>query len=154
VFADDAGWECEEDMSMKKAVGLWIDHRKAVIVAVTDQGETTSLIVSRVEKQRGRVAGVRSTTPFASRLVPADDRQERSFHEHLATYYDAVIASVRDAESILIFGPGEAKVELKHRLTNDTLGGRIVGLETEDKMTDRQIEAKVRQYFAPHPSTR
>jgi hypothetical protein len=24
---------------MKKAVGLWIDHRKAVIVAVTDEGE-------------------------------------------------------------------------------------------------------------------
>jgi len=134
---------------MNKAVGLWIDHRKAVIVAMTDQGDTTSLIVSRVEKQRGRFAGVRSTAPFASRLVPADDRQESSFHEHLATYYDAVIASVRDAESILIFGPGEAKAELKARLTRDKLGGRIVGIETEDKMTDRQIEAKVRQRFAP-----
>ena len=134
---------------MKKAVGLWIDHRKAVIVTVTDQGETTSLIVSRVEKQRGRVAGVRSTAPFASRLVPADDRQESSFHQHLATYYDAVIASVRDAESILIFGPGEAKGELQQRLTSDKLGGRIVGIETADKMTDRQIAAKVRQRFAP-----
>jgi hypothetical protein len=134
---------------MKKAVGLWIDHRKAVIVAVTDQGETTSLIVSRVEKQRGRVAGVRSTAPFASRLVPADDRQESSFHQHLATYYDAVTASVRDAESILIFGPGEAKLELKQRLTKGRLGGRIVGIEPEDKLTDRQIEAKIRRRFAP-----
>ena len=134
---------------MKKAVGLWIDHRKAVIVAVTDQGDVTSLIVSRVEKQRGRVAGVRSTAPCASRLVPADDRQESSFHQHLATYYDAVIASVRDAESILIFGPGEAKGELQQRLTSDKLGGRIVGIETADKMTDRQIAAKVRQRFAP-----
>ena len=134
---------------MKKAVGLWIDHRKAVIVAVTDQGDTTSLIVSRVEKQRGRVAGVRSTAPFASRLVPADDRQESSFHQHLATYYDAVIASVRDAESILIFGPGEAKLELRQRLTRDKLGGRIAGIETADKLTDRQFEAKVRRHFAP-----
>jgi hypothetical protein len=139
---------------MKKAVGLWIDHRKAVIVTVTDQGETTSLIVSRVEKQRGRVAGVRSTAPFASRLVPADDRQESSFHEHLATYYAAVIASVRDAESILIFGPGEAKGELQHRLTSDKLGARILGIETADKMTDRQIAAKVRQRFAPPPTAR
>ena len=134
---------------MKKAVGLWIDHRKAVIVAVTDQGDTTSLIVSRVEKQRGRVAGVRSTAPFASRLVPADDRQESSFRQHLATYYDAVVASVRDAEAILIFGPGEAKLELKQRLARGRLGGRIVGIETEDKLTDRQIEAKVRRRFAP-----
>ncbi len=134
---------------MKKAVGLWIDHRKAVIVAVTDQGDTTSLIVSRVEKQRGRVAGVRSTAPFASRLVPADDRQESSFRQHLATYYDAVVASVRDAEAILIFGPGEAKLELEQRLARGRLGGRIVGIETADKLTDRQIEAKVRLRFAP-----
>ena len=27
------------------------------------------------------------------------------------------------------------------------LGGRIVGVETVDKMTDRQIAAKVRQHF-------
>jgi len=134
---------------MKKAVGLWIDHRKAVIVAVTDRGDTTSLIVSRVEKQRGRVAGVRSTAPSASRLVPADDRQESSFRQHLATYYDAVVASVRDAESILIFGPGEAKLELKQRLARGKLGGRIVGIETADKLTDRQIEAKIRRRFAP-----
>ena len=134
---------------MKTKVGLWIDHRKAVIVTLTDQGETTTLIVSRVERQRGRFAGVRSTAPFASRLVPADDRQESSFHAHLATYYDAVMASVRDAESILIFGPGEAKLELKQRLTKGRLGGRIVGIETEDKLTDRQIEAKVRRRFAP-----
>ena len=137
---------------MKTAVGLWIDHRKAVIVAVTDRGETTSLIVSRVEKQLGRFAGVRSTTPYASQRVPADDRQERSFKAHLATYYDAVIASVRGAESILIFGPGEAKGELQKRLTRDKSGGRIVGIETNDKMTDRQIAAKVWQHFSEQRS--
>jgi hypothetical protein len=30
---------------------------------------------------------------------------------------------------------------------NEGLGGRIVGIETVDKMTDRQIAAKVRQHF-------
>jgi len=62
-------------------------------------------------------------------------------------YYDAVIASIRDAESILIFGPGKAKGELKQRLERHNLGGRIVGIETVDKMTDRQIVAKVRRHF-------
>ncbi|MGZ3495417.1 MAG: hypothetical protein ACXWM6_13620, partial [Thermodesulfobacteriota bacterium] len=52
-----------------------------------------------------------------------------------------------DAESILIFGPGEAKGELKKRLVRNKLGGRIVGIETIDRMTDRQIAAKVRRYF-------
>ena len=59
----------------------------------------------------------------------------------------AVIACIRDAESILILGPGEAKGELKKRLERNKLGGRIVGIETIDRMTDRQIAAKVRRYF-------
>ena len=133
---------------MKRAVGLWIDHRKAVIVVVTDQGETTSLILSRVEKQLGRYAGVRSTARYESQQVPADDRQERRFTAQLATYYDAVVACIGTADSILIFGPGEAKVELRRRLEKSTRGGRIVGIETIDKMTDRQIAAKVWQHFS------
>jgi len=35
---------------MKSQVGLWIDHRKAVIVIVTDEGEETRLIDSNMEK--------------------------------------------------------------------------------------------------------
>ena len=58
-----------------------------------------------------------------------------------------MIASLRGAEAILILGPGEAKGELKRRLKKDGLDGRVVGIETADKMTDRQIEARVRGYF-------
>ena len=79
--------------------------------------------------------------------VPAQDSRPRRVTGYLNIYYDAVIASIRDAESILIFGPGEAKGELKRRLERDNLGGRIVEIETVDKMTDRQIAAKVRQRF-------
>jgi hypothetical protein len=132
---------------MKKEVGLWIDHRKAVIVVIADQEEVKTTIMSKVEKQPGRYGGVRSTTSYESQQVPADDSRERKFTGHLNIYYDAVIACIRDAESILIFGPGEAKGELKKRLERDKLGGRIVGIETVDKMTDHQIGVKVRQYF-------
>jgi hypothetical protein len=48
----------------------------------------------------------------------------------------------------LIFGPGEAKGELTKRLERIDLSGRIVSVETVDKMTERQIAAKVRRYFA------
>jgi len=58
-----------------------------------------------------------------------------------------VISYIRDAESILLFGPGEAKGELEKRLSAQGLGKRIVGIETTDKMTDRQVVAKVRQHF-------
>jgi hypothetical protein len=132
---------------MRTKVGLWIDHRKALIVAVTDKGEEIRLIISKVEKQLGRSSGMRSTTPYESQLVPADDSRERRSTGLLSIYYDAVIACIRGAEFILIFGPGEAKGELKKRLERNKLGGRIVGIETIGRMTDRQIAAKVRLYF-------
>ena len=77
----------------------------------------------------------------------ARDSRQRTLTTHLNIYYDAIIASIRDAEAILIFGPGEAKGELKKRLKKANLSGRIVGMETVDKMTDHQIAAKVRQHF-------
>ena len=132
---------------MKTIVGVWLDHRKAVIAVVSDKGEETKVIESNVEKHSGRIAGVRSTTPYESQKVPADDIRQREFTSHLHGYYDEVIAAIRDAESILIFGPGEAKGELKSRLEKGRLGGRIVAVQAADKMTDRQIAAKVREHF-------
>lgn len=132
---------------MKTTAGLWVDHRKAVIAIVSGAGEKTLEIRSNVEKQPGRFAGVRSTTPYEAQKIQADDSHEREFTGHLNNYYDEVIAAIRDAESILLFGPGEAKAELRKRLERDKLGGHIIAIETVDKMTDRQIAAKVREYF-------
>jgi len=133
---------------MKPKVGLWIDHRKAIIVTVSDKGEEVGLIVSKVEKQLQRSGDSPLKGRYESLKVPADDSRQRMLTGHLNIYYEAVIAGLRDAESILIFGPGEAKDELKKRLEKSKLGGRIIGVETVDKMTDRQIAKKVRQYFA------
>ena len=124
-----------------------IDHRKAVIVTVTDKGADIKEIISHVEKQPGRFDGVRSTTPYEAQLVPADDSQERGLTGHLDAYYDEVISHLRDAEEIMIFGPGEAKGELAKRIGGFNLSGRVAGIETVDKMTVPQIAAKVRKYF-------
>jgi hypothetical protein len=132
---------------MKKAVGLWIDHRRAVIVVVTYQGEAIRLIISAAEKQLLRGGDSPLMGDYERQQVSASDSRQKKFTGHLNIYYDAVIACIRDAEAILIFGPGEAKGELKARLDKSRLGGRVVGTETVDKMTDRQIIAKVRQRF-------
>jgi hypothetical protein len=137
-----------KEKSMKTKVGLWIDHRKATIVTVTDQGETMGLIVSKIEKQPRRSGDSPLKGPYEPHQVRAQDSLQRIHTMHLNIYYDTVIASIRDAESILIFGPGEAKGELKERLEKNGLAGIIVSVEAADKMTDHQITARVRQQFS------
>jgi hypothetical protein len=127
---------------MKKNIGLWIDHRKAVIVIVTDEGEELKKITSNMEKH------VRFTGGTASEDGSTEDVRDRQFGNHLNNYYDEVITVIRSADSIQIFGPGEAKGELEKRLEHEGLKAHILSIETMDKMTDRQISAKVRERFS------
>lgn len=125
---------------MKNAVGLWIDHRKAVVVRIKDKLEEIKVITSNVDKHI-RFSG-------EAQKQAEEDQQDRRFRNQLNQFYDGVISFLRDAESILIIGPGKAKIEFKKRLETETQSGRIVGLETVDKMTDNQIVARVKGYFA------
>jgi hypothetical protein len=127
---------------MKRQAGVWIDHRQAFIVFVGDDGEETKRIKSNIEKH------VRFSGGNRSEEGSADDQRDRQFARHLTKYYDEVISCIRGAESILLFGPGEAKGEIGKRLATKGLRGRIVGVETVDKMTAGQIAAKVRLHFA------
>jgi hypothetical protein len=132
---------------MAAKIGLWIDHRQAVIVTIMDAGADTRVIKSNAEKHL-RAGDHTLKGPFKARLVPADDRQEREFNEHLKIYYNKIIESIRHAESLFIFGPGESKNELEKQLEKNNLGGLIVDMETADKMTKNQILAKVCQYYS------
>jgi len=121
-------------------LGLWIDHRKAVIVSLTGKIERTVRILSHMEKHV-RYSGGANTTG-------GEDQRDRRFSGHLRKFYDRVVARIRDADSILILGPGEAKGELNARLGSRALGGRVVGIQTVDKITDRQLVARVREHFS------
>ena len=122
---------------MQRDVALWIDHRQAVIAAVTGDTEDLTRILSGIEKH----------VRFSAGEGGAEDSRDKRFEGHLNQYYDKVIASLRDARSILILGPGEAKHEVEKRLRDAGLGKAIVAVETADKMTDPQIAASARQRF-------
>lgn len=119
---------------MKANAGLWIDHREAIIVVLRESGEEIRRIPSAAARQHAVE-------------MPPDDLRQKEFTEHLARYYDEVIAHVRDAGAILIFGPGEAKGELKKRFETHRSEARPITVETTDNMTAPQIAARVRRHF-------
>jgi hypothetical protein len=133
---------------MSRSVGLWVDHRKAIVVSLTRQGEEHSLVISKAQRQLRRTGDAPLQGRSDPQKNPMSDAQQRKYTAALNHFYDAVVAAVRDADGILIFGPGEAKGELKKRFTRHGLAGRVIRVETLDKVTDRQLAAKVRDYFA------
>jgi stalled ribosome rescue protein Dom34 len=138
---------------MKTLAGLWIDHREAVIVILSDKCQETRRVKSYVQKQLRRSGRSPSQAPFEAQMVPADDSREREYSGHLANYYDEVISCLRPAKAILLFGPGEAKDELRKRIERNKLDVRIMRCETSDKMTERQISQKVRRHYLPSGAT-
>jgi hypothetical protein len=117
---------------------MWIDHREAVVVILSGEEAEIVRMDSGVEPHVRYSGGARAEGEF---------KRERHFENDLDAYYDRVVERVRGAESILLFGPGEAKGELKVRLERAKLGDRVVAVETVDKMTEPQIVARVRQRF-------
>jgi hypothetical protein len=132
---------------MNDNIGLWIDHGKAVIIRKSDALEETIETVSCPDWQPGSVNGERSHEPFESPQIPTDDTQDRKFAHGVNTYYHQVIDCIHETRSLLVIGPGEAKGELIRRLEKWKPSNRSVTVETADKMTDRQIVAKVRDFF-------
>jgi hypothetical protein len=137
---------------MKTQVGMWIDHREANIVFLSREGEETKQIKSNVEKQLRRSGDSPSNERFETQMVPASDRREKGYMGHLANYYEEVVSIVRGAESVFIFGPGEAKGELRKHFHKQNSAARIVGFETADKMTERQVAQKVRNFYTAAPA--
>ncbi len=121
-------------------MGLWIDHRKAVIVSISEDQEEIKSITSDMEKHVRFSGKAQESTE--------EDIRDRRFTNYLKKYYDEVILNIKDAETILIVGPGEAKVEFKKHLENEKQIGRVIETGTADKMTENQFAAKVRTYFS------
>ena len=133
-------------MSIK--VGVWVDHKQAILVLVKDAGKEIKKITSGVETPARSGANHSYTR---NDFVP-EDRLERKLDSQLQKFYDEVIVSLKGAESLLILGPCEAKGQLHKRLKSKKIRGLLVELETADKMTDRQLAAKVAEHFVSAPA--
>lgn len=125
---------------MNKRVGLWIDRNKAVIVSIANNIEAKRIITSDMEHY------VLYSTVVPGDGLPENIRDKR-FWNHLGEYYDKIIAHIRDAAEIQIFGPDRAKYELETRLEREGLAGHIVSMEDAEKLTDLEIAIKVQKRF-------
>jgi hypothetical protein len=133
---------------MPHNVGIWIDHKRAVIVFASGDRVTTKTLASDVGPHARYSDRAGYPTPDGPRDGGGEKTYEERYGQHLDRYYDEVVRLMARPDELLIFGPGEAKLQLKARL-NRTRGlcDRVVGIETTDALTDPQIVAKVREHY-------
>jgi hypothetical protein len=138
---------------MNHKVGIWIDHKKAVIVSASAGRVTATTLESDVGPHARFSSRAGYPTPDGPQEGKGEKKYEERHGQHLDRYYDEVIRRLGQPEALLIFGPGEAKLQLKERLSRSKgLSERlVVGIETTDKLTDPQIVAKVKEHFGIHP---
>ena len=124
---------------MSHDVGVWIDHKKAVIVSISAGQVTTKTLESDVGPHP-HYSG--------SQESGGEKKYEERHNLRLDQYYDEVISQLGQPDALLLFGPGEAKLQLKDRLgRSKVLSERIVAVESTDKLTDPQIVAKVKEHY-------
>ena len=124
---------------MSHDVGVWIDHKKAVLVSIVAGQVTTTTLQSEVGPH-----------PHCSGSQDGggEKKYEERHNQGLDRYYDEVIRQLGKPDAVLLFGPGEAKLQLKARLGHSTVSAEsIVAVESTDKLTDPQIVAKVKEHY-------
>ncbi len=130
---------------MDRNVGLWIDHKQAYAIWYSDG--KVEVIPSRIEPPAHYSGG----TQLGGKLNQKGDvelHHNDRFRLQLNKYYREVISVLKDADSILIMGPGQAKIELeKAILKNKNMQNRVLRVETADKMTKNQMIAYVKKFY-------
>ena len=131
---------------MGKNIGVWLDKEKAYVISVNGGNHKVEKIESNVES-RVRYEG--ETKSYSKRggafFNPSKKRTKRQKHQ-LNQYLTDVTVRLSDAENVLIFGPADAKNELKKVLIHRK-DKPAIHLESADKMTENQMVAWVKDHF-------
>ena len=120
-------------MSLNHAV-IWIDHKEAHVMFLSEDASEVEVIKSKsthtnLHHKSGAIGNGRA---------PIDEK-----------YLHSVIQSVIKSEEILVTGPGSAKLELiKHVHRHDPqMSEKIIGVETVDHPSDKEVLAFARDFF-------
>ena len=120
-------------MSLNHAV-IWIDHKEAHVMFLSETASEAEIIKTKSTHPHLHHKG----GEIGSGRVALDSK-----------YLHSVIESVIESKEILVIGPGSAKLELiKHAHHHDPkIAEKIVGVETVDHPTDKEIMAFARKFF-------
>ncbi len=126
-------------MEKAKRIGIWMDHASAHLIEFTNDQIEPKTIESK----------------FTHDVKENSLHNKGESHMHVkeqqlqASYYKKLSEEIISYQSVLLFGPTNAKVELFNVLNADRRFANIkIDVQQADKMTQNQEQAFVRDYFS------
>lgn len=138
---------------MAPSTGIWIDHDRAVVVALGPGEPAVHTITSNAEHRHKSMGSAGVPLPGHLHGVPSG-KYERRRRRELTSFYRTVIKSLAGADRLLVLGPAGAKDELRREMDRaPKLAAKVCAVEAASDMTERQLVARVRKFFARRSGT-
>ncbi|TDE31395.1 hypothetical protein E0I61_01470 [Flavobacterium ranwuense] len=134
---------------MKRQTGIWIDTSKAIIVTLEGNkdekiSEIDSDVENRVYHDKEGDKGTFSGVHHGNNETKFENRKK----EQMDFFIKEVLAYVKGADELFVFGPAEAKIRLEQKIQDEKLfANKLKAVETADKMTLNEIVAKVKKFY-------
>lgn len=134
---------------MKRQTGIWIDTSKAIIVTLEGgKDEKISEIDSDVENSVYHDKEGNKGTFSGGHHGNSESKFENRKKEQIDFFIKEVLAYVKGADELFVFGPAETKIRLEQKIQDEKLfANKLKAVETADKMTLNEIVAKVKKFY-------
>ena len=139
-------------MYMKKKTGIWIDHKKAIIVSLNGEKENVIEIESNIENavyhDKEGNKGTFSGSHHGNSETKFDERKINQLNDFLKE----VIAKIKETDELFVFGPAETKIKLEQKIYSGKSFdiSKLKSVATSNSnMTKNQIIAMVKKFYNP-----
>ena len=123
-------------MKTEKRLGIWMDHSNAHLMEFTANGE-----IEKIEFKYGHLEK-EHLGKNENLIHNKEQHKQADFYKHLGE-------AIKGYDEVLLFGPTEAKAELKNYLKTDHHFDKIkITVKSADKMTDNQQHAFVKEHYS------
>ena len=123
--------------TIKKRLGIWMDHSNAHLIEFSDQVKKTEIISSNFTYE-----------DKVETLKRSESEMHHKENQKLTTYYKNLAEVIDTFDEVLLFGPTDAKVELFNFLKENYKYDNIeIVIKNSDKMSDVEQHHFVRDYF-------
>ncbi|MCK4344946.1 MAG: hypothetical protein KAX05_06625 [Bacteroidales bacterium] len=133
---------------MEKNIGIWLDNEKAYIITLVNNNERVEKIESNVESRVRYNGEKKAYSRLGGMFINPQKKKTKRKKHQLKDYFDNILQKTRDANEIYIFGPADAKNNLKKTFQKEkNLKEKVKKVESSDKLTQNQMVARVKKVF-------